>query len=634
MAEKLAKTPLELDWYRKPSSNWELKLAAPAFRKCLAFLQAMESLGDKYQGSENGRKFHNSLLPLILNLWDAYLTGRPVMATNREAAKEFAHSIGADWPYCTNTISALQGNGFIESEGMWEDQEGISFNYSFYATGELLLNFEDLKTEVLEYSQPLDIHKWSNFPEVNIFIDQIYEQHFKNGNEKIRKKHIKVLLLDLYVRWTIDPLLKTAFSRNVNNYDPDSRYNAIHISKLTIDIVNHLESVGLIYQARGFKDRQSGIGRTSRIWPAPSLIRMFREAKFGPEHIFDHPDREVIILRDIDPETDKAVDVDYDETDETRRMREELRAYNNLIASSFIDIPTLEEPFIDVHANDEGGPQRIWINQHDKLTRRIFNRGSFEQGGRFYGGWWQRCPKKWREDIFINDQPISEVDFSGLHIVMLYAREGIDYWQEVNEDPYKIDLPFLEYNSERKRTICKQLALVALNARDDAKTFQAFRSDAPTGSEEKRMSNEILDRILNSLRERHKPIAGYFARDAGIELMNLDSQICGFIIEYYTEQLIPVLTIHDSFLVPFGLEGDLGETMERAFKEIMGINGVKWKEVTENPWYREPLSEEDGDSRHWEMILKARTNPQRSKRYLRELKAFKESMGVTELPQW
>jgi hypothetical protein len=82
-------------------------------------------------------------------------------------------------------------------------------------------------------------------------------------------------------------------------------------------------------------------------------MRMFQQTKFGPEHVFDHPDREVIVLRDTDPETDKAFDVDYDDTDETRRMREDLRAYNNLLANTFIDIPTLEEPFIDLHADDE-----------------------------------------------------------------------------------------------------------------------------------------------------------------------------------------------------------------------------------------------------------------------------------------
>ena len=32
----------------------------------------------------------------------------------------------------------------------------------------------------------------------------------------------------------------------------------------------------------------------------------------------------------------------------------------------------------------------------------------------------------------------AEVDFSGLHIVILYAQQGINYWAEVNEDPYEL----------------------------------------------------------------------------------------------------------------------------------------------------------------------------------------------------
>ena len=29
-----------------------------------------------------------------------------------------------------------------------------------------------------------------------------------------------------------------------------------------------------------------------------------------------------------------------------------------------------------------------------------------------------------------------EVDFSGLHIILAYAKEGIDYWIHTEEDPY------------------------------------------------------------------------------------------------------------------------------------------------------------------------------------------------------
>ena len=56
--------------------------------------------------------------------------------------------------------------------------------------------------EKLRYSRSLDVHKWSEHVEVNKLISKIYSEHF-SGNSKIRKKHLKVVLLDLYVAWKV-----------------------------------------------------------------------------------------------------------------------------------------------------------------------------------------------------------------------------------------------------------------------------------------------------------------------------------------------------------------------------------------------------------------------------------------------
>ena len=57
------------------------------------------------------------------------------------------------------------------------------------------------------YSRLLDVHIWSDYPEVNEFISVIYNAYFSNQNGKrsIAKKHIKLVLLDLYVAWLDDP---------------------------------------------------------------------------------------------------------------------------------------------------------------------------------------------------------------------------------------------------------------------------------------------------------------------------------------------------------------------------------------------------------------------------------------------
>ena len=58
-------------------------------------------------------------------------------------------------------------------------------------------------------SRPLDVHTWSDYSEVNDFVDDIY-QLLKSikGHKKGNKRLLKVLLLDLYVAWCADHELK------------------------------------------------------------------------------------------------------------------------------------------------------------------------------------------------------------------------------------------------------------------------------------------------------------------------------------------------------------------------------------------------------------------------------------------
>ena len=65
------------------------------------------------------------------------------------------------------------------------------------------------KAQKLDNWTPLDIHRWSDYPEVNKAVDTMYElmTHLKafSGKSNIRKKHIKVIILELYVRYLENP---------------------------------------------------------------------------------------------------------------------------------------------------------------------------------------------------------------------------------------------------------------------------------------------------------------------------------------------------------------------------------------------------------------------------------------------
>ena len=132
----------------------------------------------------------------------------------------------------------------------------------------------------LNYSRVLDVHIWSYYPEVNVFVDYIYDEYFlvEGGNKRIKKKHLKVVLLDLYVAWLTDPDLNLGVHMTRDFYSKNfgtntKRYNELNISAKTIDIVHTLTNVGLIGY-KGGQEAQEGFdkGFISRIWSTSKLI--------------------------------------------------------------------------------------------------------------------------------------------------------------------------------------------------------------------------------------------------------------------------------------------------------------------------------------------------------------------------
>ena len=285
----------------------------------------------------------------------------------------------------------------------------------------------------------LDIHRWSEDPKVDEVVEKVYGlmkslQGF-SGKSNIQKKHLKVILLNLYSNYLEDPQKYTGFYRRVSNYRPYGRYNRLGISKTTIKVVNCLLTLDLIDHERGHYSRQTtGDSHMSRMRVKPSLTKIFIDFRWNQLSVGRVADMENIILRSADAPGNPREELEYADTKETRRMRTELCRYNNLLRRTFIDVPEFPEGGVSPGT----GSRTIRINRTNKFVRRIFNNGNWEDGGRFYGPWWQNVPKEWRKRIRINDEQTIEWDYSGLHIILLYALEGLDYWKVGEGDPYHL----------------------------------------------------------------------------------------------------------------------------------------------------------------------------------------------------
>ena len=381
--------------------------------------------------------------------------------------------------------------------------------------------------------------------------------------------------------------------------------------------------------------REGGSGRTTRIWPSEKLLEYFREARFSSFEIQDHEGKECIVLRN-----EEGDDLEYVDTAETQRMRAVLSPYNHLLRTSHIDCCHLDESYV---LKKDGVP--IPINQSRKTVRRIFNNSSWTQGGRFYGGWWQQVGEEHRQGIRIDGERTIEIDYSGLHIVLLYAQKGINYFHEYGyaHDPYDITVPEIN-DPDVCRWLAKQIILIGVNAQDEASTLSAVRLAArkdPLKPLNLPLTNSVLRPILDQLRAKHTPIADMLCSGASIELQLVDGQMTENIIQHFTNLQVPVLTIHDSYVISENYAEDLHIQMQEAWKKATSLAN-QISEIDKVFGLRESLETtkvkqlgyidelEVDDPKEHERIMREKEGQYVSPRYRDGLTAFREWLENTK----
>lgn len=479
------------------------------------------------------------------------------------------------------------------------------------------------------YSRPLDVHRWSDHPEVKGLVDAVWEAHFLDMERGAAapgprpktsfRYQLRVLLLDLYVAWLEDPALSVGVAMSVNYWDTTSRYNALNISKQIIPIVKRLEEVGLIDLSRGsYGGPYARSNRTTRIRASVRLQEQFRGLKIVRDDIYRLEAEECIVLKDGVAFGDGTKVHDYQDTDETNRMRRELQAYNRVLLNSFIDCPTLDEAVV-LRTDPYGKVFKQALDHHHHFVRRIFSRGSWELNGRFYGAWWQLIPSAMRKDIYINDTPTVEVDFKGLHVSLLSAEQGV----ELEGDPYVLGgLTLPGVPAALQRALVKQLVLTALNAKDRKSAFQSFRDGWPANHYGKGMTNEELSFLLDAFTTQFPHLKELVCADQGIRLMNVDARIAEKVHHHFTQQGIPVLSVHDSFIIDYTRVGELKRVMADASAAVVGR---PMPVSASSPGIDEMEPAVRADFEAWVQVP-------RSPAYLRRMKAWETRVGREVAP--
>jgi hypothetical protein len=419
------------------------------------------------------------------------------------------------------------------------------------------------KGKKLKNSKPFIDALWSEAEEVdnltNTVVDKVKShlglQRFSRSKYS---SNTKVILLNLFVTREVRSNKYLAYSRDANWFN-ESRYRSANVGyDVYINIVDALIELKYVTNNKGFYNGSTGM--RSRMRATPKLVKLFKSYNITTAMVTRDEAEEVIILRKTKDKDGYKETIDYKDTDTTNQMRSSLVKINELLANTWIDLEVPDVALVEINDRLERKKDKQPIDFTRRKLKRIFSNSSFEQGGRFYHGWWQEIPSEFRKYITINGKRTREMDYAGIHIRMMYAMEGEEL--EDGFDPYKLK----DYSSHRKQV--KQALNTIINAKTKRKAIESIAKELtlPKG----RDANDVY----KQLEQMHPKIKHYFGTGEGIKLQHLDSRIAESVMLELAEQGIAALPVHDSFIVRRSHMIDLNVIMKEAFKRVVKVEGA------------------------------------------------------------
>jgi hypothetical protein len=233
---------------------------------------------------------------------------------------------------------------------------------------------------------------------------------------------IEYILTDIWKASYIHPEADCSIHKHNNHYSSNTRYRDPNLTyKMTMAAFDGLIALNLIVVTKnGYYDRIKMQGGLTRYRAIEELLEMLNEIPEHPAiHLKSNLDAETIILRDI--VNNQRVLVDYEEDAFTEKAKNNLRTINQCFIKHWVDLRILDKDVLALQERLFDDTEKQPIDLTKRTLVRIFSNASFEEGGRFYRGWWQNVPSEYRTYITIDSKPIIEYDYSQLNPNMIYS---------------------------------------------------------------------------------------------------------------------------------------------------------------------------------------------------------------------
>ena len=381
---------------------------------------------------------------------------------------------------------------------------------------------------------------------------QVYEDHFdlrqrkrKASDQKILEETVEAILCDMMVVHLSGETRGSALPLSHSVLGTRSRYRPAAFTKQLPNILKALASSELdfIRMQVGWQKNFGDRGQRTLIWPGWRILKRIEEHSISLADIGRRPFREVIVLKASKQDHwDESQYLDYEDTPSIVAMRQQMIEINEWLEQADIDVPDIELA------------ERLHLS--DKSLRRVFTRGSFESGGRLFGGFWQYMKKDDRlYCLAINEEGVSGLDFGQIAIRIAYSLVG--------SEPPEGDLYDIAGHARFYRPGIKKL-------------FNALLSSQQPINRKPRGTKGILPPVslptlIEQIGKKHPAIKPLFFTSACHKIQFIESQIMVEVILRLKQKNIVALPIHDGLVVASQEEDQTKQIMEEVAFQLTGI---------------------------------------------------------------
>lgn len=232
-------------------------------------------------------------------------------------------------------------------------------------------------------------------------------------------------------------------------------------------------------------------------------------------------------------------------------------------------------------------------------------RGKMRRGGRLYA---HICtyPKKERLGITIGGEPVGSLDLSQIHPTLLLAMEGLQSEAEVMGEDAPEDAYSMPAYDEFSRSHNKVLINILFNSKSEDVAARAYLNthcwyDEITKelnfktykgrSKAKRLGKPVFSpnkkteavRYIDTYKRTHPVFTEVICSNLAGDLQSLDANIAVKVIDLMTRAGLPVLTVHDEFIVRRTDRKSLECAVNAVAKQVLEfVYGGDWAEVKAN----------------------------------------------------